>query len=300
MQVILRRALIFVLILVATLARAGTDYADFLNALAKRESSLNRTAENTQTHYIGLFQFGEAALKDIGIYSGDSTRTNDWTGTWSGKYGATSKGAFMASGDAQLSAIADYQKLTWNSYLKGNGAEAYLGRTINGVVVTESGLIAASHLVGAGAVLAWLRSNGATNPTDASGTQMTEYMSAFGGYNVASFVAPTYSEFASASPTGGSSTIIGSSSGATGGRTPGSGSAYADAGDGFAGGSGVNMSAIKQVIIGLIASLVLAWAGYIVLGCYGGYTAGRLTLSDLKSYVIQGFLVMAIILWLMS
>lgn len=299
MQVILRRSLLLLLVLIAGLARAGSDYADFLNALAKRESSLNRSAENSQTHYIGLFQFGEAALKDIGVYGGDSTRANDWAGSWTGKYGVTSKDSFLTNGDAQLSAIADYQKLSWDKYLKGNGADAYLGKTINGVVITESGLIAASHLVGAGSVLAWLRSNGATNPADASGTLMTEYLSKFGGYNVSNFAAPSYAEFQGANPTGGTA-IGGSSSGSPVVRNPASGSVYANAGDGFAGGSGANMSVAREVITGIIASLVLLWAGYTLIGSYNGYTAGRLTVADLKAYVIQAFLIVAMTLWVLS
>ena len=161
---------------VIALAWAGTTFTDLLSALSQRESSGNASAVNTQTHYIGLFQMGEAALQDVGVYSGDGTRTNDWTGGWTGRYGVTSQAAFLADPNAQIQAETAYLNLVWNRYLVPQGAASYLGQTINGIAITQSGLVAASHLVGFGNVLTWLRSNGTTAPADGNGTRMTEYL----------------------------------------------------------------------------------------------------------------------------
>lgn len=76
------------------LAAAGT-YADFLKAVAQRESSMNPNAHNPYG-YVGLFQMGEAALIDAGYYKSDGSGKNDWTGAWTGKNGVTSLDAFKS------------------------------------------------------------------------------------------------------------------------------------------------------------------------------------------------------------
>ena len=53
---------------------------------------------------------------------------------------------------------------------------------VNGVWVTESGILAAAHLAGAGNVKRWLR-NG-KNPKDKLGTSLVDYMKLFDGYNL--------------------------------------------------------------------------------------------------------------------
>lgn len=288
----LRPALLVIFVVASPLAHAGSSYVDFLNALAKRESGLNKRADNNQTHYVGLFQMGEAALKDLGIYGNDNTKTNDWTGTWSGKYGATSKETFLNSPEVQLAVITAYESRVWNSYLKSNGSAAYVGQTINGILITESGLIAAAHLVGPGAVAAWLKSGGTTSPKDGMGTLMTEYLRKFGGYDV-DFKTPTYAELLAANPTGGT-TVSSDSTGSTGGSSgggsqSGTGTIYATAGDGFIGGSGTNMGAVRDLIVKAIASLVLAWMAYVSLVNYTAFTNGKSTLFKLKAIVLRGF-----------
>lgn len=291
------------------LAWAGTTYTDFLAALGKRESSLNPAADNAKTHYIGLFQMGEAALQDVGVYKGDGTKTNDWLGGWTGKYGASSKAAFLADPNAQIQAETAYLNRVWNSYLAPYGAGNYLGKTINGILITQSGLVAASHLVGAGKVKTWLSSNGATAPVDGSGTRMTEYLQKFGGYAL-SATAPTYAALLAATPTGGASTIVTPSTPyATTAPLvtappllPGISAAapsYANAAEGFHGATGYQMGDVRAVFVLLTAALVLLWFARTFVSTWAGFTDGKLTLPHIGNNAVQGAIVVLILMYLL-
>ena len=74
-------------------------------------------------------------------------------------------------------------KKQWG-YLKAIGADKYLGKKINGYIITQSGLLAGAHLKGAGSVIKYLKSNGKYNPADAFGTSVESYMKRFAGYYV--------------------------------------------------------------------------------------------------------------------
>lgn len=60
----------------------------------------------------------------------------------------------------------------------------FIGDTINGVVVTRSGLIAAAHLGGAGSTKRFLSSGGKMNSKDALGTSIRDYMRKFRNYDL--------------------------------------------------------------------------------------------------------------------
>lgn len=293
---------------VIALAWAGTTFTDLLSALSQRESSGNASAVNTQTHYIGLFQMGEKALQDVGVYAGDRTQPNDWTGGWSGRYGVTSQAAFLADPNAQIQAETAYLNLVWSRYLVPQGAASYLGQTINGIAITQSGLMAASHLVGFGNVLTWLRSNGATAPADGNGTRMTEYLQRFAGYSI-SATPPSYSALRAASPTGGTATIVTPSApyatvaplvtaapllSAGGAASP----IYATAADGFLGATGYRMSDVRNFLVLLVAALITLWFGYTLTSSWQGFATGKLSILNLKSNAIQGSLVVMLLMYI--
>lgn len=126
---------------------ARKTYSAFLNALRERESGGNYNAENAYG-YLGKYQFGELALRDIGYYTYDGTSANDWKpGFWTGKNGVDSKAEFLANHSAQESAIRAYMSLQWQ-YMKD--AWAYGGQVLDGVKITDSGMLAGAHLLGAG------------------------------------------------------------------------------------------------------------------------------------------------------
>ena len=73
--------------------------------------------------------------------------------------------------------LLQYHKKKLKRYI-----EKYSGRVINGVLVTESGLLAAAHLGGAGSVKKWFRTGKVRR--DGNGVKITTYMQRFSGYNL--------------------------------------------------------------------------------------------------------------------
>lgn len=67
--------------------------------------------------------------------------------------------------------------------------DRYEGKVIKGVKITESGILAAAHLGGAGSVKSFLKSNGNNGFTDGFGTSLKSYLRKFGGYDTSNIVA---------------------------------------------------------------------------------------------------------------
>ena len=74
-----------------------------------------------------------------------------------------------------------------NKWILRKNINWFVGTFINGIEVSESGIIAAAHLSGAGNVKKYLRANGDFNKKDAFGTSISAYMSYFVNYDL-SFV----------------------------------------------------------------------------------------------------------------
>jgi hypothetical protein len=74
-------------------------------------------------------------------------------------------------------------QLYWN-YAKSSYYDMakYVGKTIDGVVITPSAILAGSHLVGAPEMKKYLVSNGTTVSADGYGTQVSKYVKLFAGY----------------------------------------------------------------------------------------------------------------------
>jgi len=89
--------------------------------------------------------------------------------------------SFINSPQQQEEAIRRFTDANYRTLVAG-GAGQYIGQTINGVTVTWSGLLGASHLGGAGGTLRMLRTNGAYNPNDGH-TSLAQYMNKFAGYD---------------------------------------------------------------------------------------------------------------------
>ncbi len=156
---------------------------DFLNDLGARESGGNYKAFN-RYGYAGKYQMGEAALIDAGYYKKPSGRfNNDWSGIFTGRDGVRSIRDFLNNPAAQENAQIIFKKRQWG-YLKAVGAHNYVGKTINGYMITPSGLLAGAHLKGAGSVAKYLKSDGKIIEKDAFGTSVETYMKRFAGYDV--------------------------------------------------------------------------------------------------------------------
>jgi hypothetical protein len=166
-------------------ARADRTYKDLLSALALSESS-NRYNYVNSLGYAGAYQFGEAALRVIGYYKLDGTNGHpyDWNGGWTGKDGIDSLNEWLTNPAAQDKAVGEWFKYLWTTEIKTLGLQQYVGQTINGVKITESGILAGAHLVGAAAVATYLKSGGSTGVSDPSGTTAASYIAKFAGYAV--------------------------------------------------------------------------------------------------------------------
>jgi hypothetical protein len=89
----------------------------------------------------------------------------------------------------KLQEEAFYALCSLNKWILIRDIKRSVGRKINGVEITESGILAAAHLAGAGNVKKYLRSNGELNSMDAYGTDVQLYMKRFAGYDT-SFIKP--------------------------------------------------------------------------------------------------------------
>lgn len=145
----------------------GKNYEQFLYDLAKRESDGN-WRESTGYH-IGLWQMGYPARKDAGY------------GNITTKKFKRDQSVFPPS--KQLDAIKNYIKIISDRYMK-EYIDKYSGTVINGIPITKSGIIAASHLVGPKHVKRYLDSGGKKIKSDANKTSLEEYLKIFYNYKI--------------------------------------------------------------------------------------------------------------------
>lgn len=143
----------------------GTSYVGFKEALAFKESRGDYGVVN-QFGYMGKYQFGMGTLALIGIKN---------------------KNAFLNNPELQERAF--YANLSRNKWILRRDLKWFVGKRMNGVLVTESGVLAAAHLGGPGAVKKYLRSGGVEGFADAYGTTLRYYMKRFGGFDT-SYVIP--------------------------------------------------------------------------------------------------------------
>lgn len=145
--------------------KLGKSFVGFKEALAFKESRGNYFSVNT-LGYLGKYQFGRGTLNVIGIYN-----------------------TIEFLNDPQLQEQAFIANAKRNKWVLRRDLKRFVGKRIDGVLVTESGILAAAHLAGPGSVKKYLRSYGAVGFADAYGTTIRNYMKKFSGYNT-SFIQP--------------------------------------------------------------------------------------------------------------
>lgn len=141
----------------------GNTYVAFKEAIAFKESQGNYAAVNT-LGYLGKYQFGVTTLELLGIKNPD---------------------LFLKSPVLQEKAFLANTKR--NKWVLRRDIKRFVGKKIDGILVTESGILAAAHLAGPGNVKRYLRSYGALDSEDAYGTDILSYMDKFSGFDT-SFV----------------------------------------------------------------------------------------------------------------
>ena len=149
---------------------------DFLRRLGLYESGLNYKIAN-RYKYVGRYQFGKVALRDIG-YSDIKIKsiTNSIYYNAENHYWEFDTKYFTRY--EQERAIERFMYKNETLYLSRE-IKRYVGRRFNGVRVTKSGILAAAHLGGAGSVKRYFRTGGRSNPKDAFGTSLKDYMKRF-------------------------------------------------------------------------------------------------------------------------
>jgi LysM repeat protein len=157
-------------------------YQDFLNSLVILESNGSYKIVN-RFGYSGKYQMGKLALIDAGYYISDGTKKNDWTGTWIGKDGINNRAVFLNTSQPQENAIRSYMEKQL-SYITYHNLDQYVGQTIRGAVITESGLIAGTRPKGIKGLKTYLESGGASDVRDVNGTPISSYINTFGGYEI--------------------------------------------------------------------------------------------------------------------
>lgn len=149
----------------ASLLLTGKSFTGFKEALAYRESRGQYKLVNS-FGYMGKYQFGTSALRAIGI---SNTR------------------AFLNSREMQEEAFKAL--LAKNKFLLRDEIERFEGEVIAGIEVTESGILAAAHLLGAGSVKKFFRNNGEVYIRDGYGTSLRSYLKDFAHFDTSSITA---------------------------------------------------------------------------------------------------------------
>lgn len=155
----------------------------FLIALRLMESDGNYQSVNT-LNFLGAYQFGEAALTDLGFvrFDGD-VYDNNYGGGWTGKYGAWSANEFLLSQRAQDKAADEWVKLMWH-YIELKNIDGYAWQKVGDVTLTPSGMLAATHLLGPGALKEFIDSNGTADIRDPYGTPLIQYIKKMSDYDI--------------------------------------------------------------------------------------------------------------------
>jgi len=143
----------------------GKTFIGFKEALGFKESRGDYNIVN-QFGYLGKYQFAKETLKMIGIHDSDS---------------------FIEDASLQEKAFQAYTSR--NKWILRRDIKRFRGRYIGGVKVTESGILAAAHLAGAGNVKKFLRSEGLEGFEDGNGTTIRYYLKKFSGYDTSLIVA---------------------------------------------------------------------------------------------------------------
>ncbi len=138
----------------------GKTYIGFTQAIGFKESR-NRYHVVNKFGYLGKYQFGASTLERLHVYNTQAFLNNP----------VQQEKAFEA-----LCSV--------NKYILRKDIKRFVGKKINGVLITESGMLAAAHLGGAGNVKKFLRSYGKDNKKDQLGTSIQDYIEKFQGYDV--------------------------------------------------------------------------------------------------------------------
>ena len=143
----------------------GKFFIGYKEAIAFKESQ-GKYRKINSLGYMGKYQFGKETLKTVGIHDSSQFLNSP----------KMQEKAFVALISKNKSELKDI-------------IEKYEGQVVSGILVTESGILAAAHLGGAGSVKKFFKHEGKRYLKDAYGTSIRSYMREFGGYETSGIVA---------------------------------------------------------------------------------------------------------------
>ena len=143
----------------------GKFFIGYKEAIAFKESQ-GKYKKINSLGYMGKYQFGKETLKTVGIHDSSQFLNSP----------KMQEKAFVALISKNKSELKDI-------------IEKYEGQIVAGILVTESGILAAAHLGGVGSVKRFFRHNGKRYFKDAYGTSIRSYMRDFGGYETSGILA---------------------------------------------------------------------------------------------------------------
>ncbi len=150
---------------VSSILHTGKTFVGFKEAIAFKESQGQYKRVNSYG-YMGKYQFGASALRAVGI---------------------TSTSGFLNNPELQEKAFTAL--LSKNKSILKNEIEKYDGEIIAGIKVSESGILAAAHLLGAGSVKKFFKTNGEARIVDGYGTSLRSYLKRYADYDTSYIVA---------------------------------------------------------------------------------------------------------------
>jgi len=148
------------LVLIPKTPSYGKSYVGFKEAIGFKESQSRYFIVN-RFGYLGKYQFGKSTLKTLGIYNPTYFLYN-----------------------TKLQEKAFKANCSYNKWLLQSEIKNHAGTIIKGIEITESGILAAAHLAGAGSVRKFLKYKGKNKKiVDAFGTSIEIYLKKFAGYD---------------------------------------------------------------------------------------------------------------------
>lgn len=150
-----------------------SQYREWKAEIAKRESGGNLKAKN-QIGFVGRYQFGALALNDLGYVKSDVKRNAllQQDSSWIGKNNIKSLDNWFNSETAQESAMLELAKRNYSTLIRLGALNS------NSPPRRIAGLLAVSHLLGAGGAANYAKTG---QGADANGTSGNTYYRA--GYN---------------------------------------------------------------------------------------------------------------------
>jgi hypothetical protein len=148
-----------------TIPYKGKYFIGYQEAIAHKESQ-GKYKKINSLGYLGKYQFGTETLKSIGVEDSSDFLNNP----------NLQERAFVALLSKHKYDLKDYISF-------------FEGKIIDGVKITESGILAAAHLGGTGSVKRFLNTNGMKKCKDSYGTSVRAYLRDFGGFETRSIKA---------------------------------------------------------------------------------------------------------------